>query len=55
MFRKIKQWLQKHTQTQIIAFEPKKKGTIDIPPCIDPYIASDIPNTKTTRTNTNFR
>lgn len=42
MFRKIKQWLQKHTQTQIIAFEPKKKGTIEIPPYIDPYIASDI-------------
>ena len=42
MFRKIKPWLQKHTRTQIIAFEPKKKGTTEIPPFIDPYIASDI-------------
>ena len=32
MFRKIKQWFQKLTQPQIIAFEPKKKGTIYIPP-----------------------
>ena len=42
MFRKIKQWFQKLTQPQIIAFEPKKKGTIYIPPYIDDYIASDI-------------
>lgn len=42
MFRKIKQWFQKLTQPQIIAFEPKKKGTIYIPPYIDDYIAYDI-------------
>lgn len=52
MFRKIKQWLQKHTQPQIIAGRPKRKGTIEIPPFIDPYITSDI---NTTRTNTSFR
>ena len=42
MFRKIKQWFQKLTQPQMILFEPKKKGTIYIPPYIDDYIASDI-------------
>lgn len=31
MFRKLKQWFQKHTQPQIIAGGPKKKGTIEIP------------------------
>lgn len=42
MFRKIKQWLQKHTQPQIIDGGPKRKGAIQIPPFIDPYITSDI-------------
>lgn len=43
MFSKLKRWFQKkHTQPQIIAGGPKRKGTIEIPPFIDPYIASDI-------------
>ena len=42
MFSKLKCWFQKHTQTQIIAGEPKKKGTIEIPPYIDPYITSEL-------------
>lgn len=38
MFRKIKQWFQKLTQPQIIAFEPKKKGTTEIKPLIEEYL-----------------
>lgn len=42
MFSKLKRWFQKHIQPQIIAGGPKKKGTIEIPPYIDPYITSEL-------------